>query len=137
MKKYLTVLIFLFVSTVTISAQKWADPSPTVGQNASITYRNNSEYTMTLKIIKPYGGLYTIVTLYPHSSRTVQFSSTSNYSMKIKAVRNGKASYHDGGMFSVTCNNYEWAEGVMEFKLSTYGSGLGPTISEREFESNN
>ena len=50
MKKYLTVLIFLFVSTVTISAQKWADPSPTVGQNASITYRNNSEYTMTLKI---------------------------------------------------------------------------------------
>ncbi len=137
MKKYLTVLIFLFVSTVTISAQKWADASPATGQNASITYRNNSEYTMTLKIIKPYGGLYTIVTLYPHCSRTVQFSSTSNYSMKIKAVRNGKASYHDGGMFSVTCNSYEWTEGVMEFKLSTYGSGLGPTISEREFESNN
>ena len=137
MKKYLTVLIFLFVSTVTISAQKWADASPATGQIASITYRNNSEYTMTLKSIKPYGGHYTIVTLYPHCSRTVQFSSTSNYSMKIKAVRNGKASYHDGGVFSVTCNSYEWTEGVMEFKLSTYGSGLGPTISEREFERNN
>ena len=137
MKKYLTVLIFLLVSTVTISAQKWADLSSLTTKNASITYKNNSEYTMTLKIIKPYGDLYTIVTLSPRSSRTVQFPSTSSYSMKIKAVRNGRASYHDGGVFSVTCNKYEWTEGVVEFKLSTYGSGLGPTISAKEFESYN
>jgi hypothetical protein len=34
-------------------------------------------------------------------------------------------------------NEYEWTEGTMEFMLSTYGNGLGPTISAKEFESNN
>ena len=57
--------------------------------------------------------------------------------MKIKAVHNGIQSYHDGGNFSVTCNEYEWTEGTMEFMLSVYGNGLGPRISAREFESNN
>ena len=42
-----------------------------------------------------------------------------------------------GGKFSVTCNEYTWTDGIMEFMLSTYGSGLGPTISAKEFESNN
>ena len=92
---------------------------------------------MTLKVMKLYGGLYTTVTLSPHSSRTVTFSNTSSYKLKIKAVHNGRPSYHDGGKFSVTCNEYEWTEGTMEFMLSTYGSGLGPTISAKEFESNN
>lgn len=106
-------------------------------QKASIVFKNKSDYTMTLKIIKQYGGLYTTVTLYPRSSRTVNFSSTSSYKLKIKAIHDGRPSYHDGGKFSVTCNEYEWTEGSMEFMLSTYGNGLGPTISAKEFESNN
>ena len=39
--------------------------------------------------------------------------------------------------FSVTCNEYEWIEGSMELMLSTYGSGLEPAISVKEFESDN
>ena len=143
MKKHIATLIILLVTSVTMSAQTWSDyysSSSKVSQNqqkASITFKNKSDYMMTLKVMKLYGGLYTTVTLSPHSSRTVTFSNTSSYKLKIKAVHNGRPSYHDGGKFSVTCNEYEWTEGTMEFMLSTYGSGLGPTISAKEFESNN
>jgi len=143
MKKYLATLIILVISSVTISAQTWSDPYSSASvksqsqQKASITFKNKSDYTMTLKVMKLYGGLYTTVTLSPRSSRTVTFSNTSSYKLKIKAVHNGRPSYHDGGKFSVTCNEYEWTEGTMEFMLSTYGNGLGPTISAKEFESNN
>lgn len=143
MKKHIATLIILLVTSVTMYAQSWGDyysSSSKVSQNqqkASITFKNKSDYMMTLKVMKLYGGLYTTVTLSPHSSRTVTFSNTSSYKLKIKAVYNGRPSYHDGGKFSVTCNEYEWTEGTMEFMLSTYGSGLGPTISAKEFESNN
>ena len=143
MKKYIATLIILLVTSVSMTAQTWGDyySSPSkVSQNqqkASITFKNKSDYTMTLKVMKLYGGLYTTVTLSPHSSSTVTFSNTSSYKLKIKAVHNGRPSYHDGGKFSVTCNEYEWTEGTMEFMLSTYGNGLGPTISAKEFESNN
>ena len=143
MKKHIATLIILLVTSVTMYAQSQGDyysSSSKVSQNqqkASITFKNKSDYMMTSKVMKLYGGLYTTVTLSPHSSRTVTFSNTSSYKLKIKAVHNGRPSYHDGGKFSVTCNEYEWTEGTMEFMLSTYGSGLGPTISAKEFESNN
>ena len=105
-------------------------------ENASITFKNRSSYTMTIKIMKSYGGLYDTVVLAPDSSRKVYFSSTSTYKMKIKATKNRSVSYHDGGSFSVTCNDYEWTEGEISFSLSSYGNGLGPSISAKEFESN-
>lgn len=105
-------------------------------ENASITFKNRSSYTMTIKIMKSYGGLYDTVVLGPSSSRKVYFGSTSTYKMKIKATQNGSVSYHDGGSFSVTCNDYEWTEGEISFSLSSYGNGLGPSISAKEFESN-
>lgn len=141
MRKYLATLIIYILCSVTISAQIWIDPCSSTSaksqsqQKASITFQNKSDYTMTLKVMKLYGGLYTTVTLTPSSSHTVTFSNTSSYKLKIKAVYNGIPSYHDGGKFSVTCNEYEWTEGTMEFMLSTYGSGLGPKISAKEFES--
>ena len=92
---------------------------------------------MTLKIMRTYGGVYSTVTLPPRSSQKVTFPNTASYKLKIKAVLRGQASYHDGGKFSVTCTDYEWTEGTMEFMLSSYGSGLGPKISAKEFESNN
>lgn len=103
---------------------------------ASITFRNKSDYTMTLKIIYSSGGLYSTVVLNPRSSRVVTFRSSNTFKLKIKAVHHNMTSYHDGGNFSVTCTEYEWTEGEMSFELSSYGSGLGPTISAKEFESN-
>lgn len=142
MRKYLlTLVILLGIDASSVYAQNWYNYSDTnessVSQNkASITFQNQSDYYMTLKIMKYYGGLYSTIVLSPHSSRVVYFDSTSSYKLKIKAVHDGTISYHDGGGFSVTCNSYEWTEGTMSFSLSTYGSGLGPRISAKEFESN-
>lgn len=106
-------------------------------QNASITFTNQSDYTMTLRIIYARGGYYSSVVLRPHSSSSVSFSNSGNFKLKIKAVSSfGDVSYHDGGNFSVTCNSTEWTEGEMSFRMSSYGSGLGPKISAKQFESN-
>ena len=141
MKKYFTALLLALLCVVTASAQSYYGNDnaiyQTKKQNATITFQNKSDYTMTLKVIKAYGGLYNTVLLSPHSSRIISFGKTSTYKLKIKAVHNGRASYHDGGKFSVTCTNTEWTEGTMSFSLSTYGNGLGPSISAKEFESNN
>lgn len=115
-------------SSVTASSQK---------TSATITFSNKSDYTMTLKILYLGGGAYSTVTLSPHSSRVVSFGSSNTFKLKIKAVHNGQASYHKGGNFSVKCTSTEWTEGEMSFSLSTYGNGLGPKISAKEFESNN
>lgn len=140
MKKYLASFLLVLFCAVSVSAQSYYGSSTpsyqATQQNATITFQNKSDYTMTLKVIKFYGGLYTTVVLSPHSSRTVSFGSTSTYKLKIKAVHHGQASYHDGGNFSVTCTEQEWTEGTMSFSLSIYGNGLGPSISAKEFESN-
>ena len=103
---------------------------------ASVTFRNKSDYKMTLKVIYSYGGLYSTVVLNPKSDRVLYFSRSGTFKLKIKAEHYGSVSYHDGGSFSVTCTDMEWTEGEMSFSLSIYGNGLGPTISEKEFESN-
>ena len=103
---------------------------------AKIRFSNRSDHYMTLKIIYSYGGLYTTISLPPNEARNVTFAKSGSFKLKIKATHNGVSSYHDGGDFSVTCNNYEWTEGEMIFSISSYGSGLGPTISAKEFESN-
>lgn len=146
MKKLIATFAIIASFMMPVSAQSfWGDSSRgqasscQTKQNANITFSNNSDYTMTLKLMKfSYGSysLYTTVTLAPHSRRMVAFGDTSSYRLKIKAVHNGHPSYHDGGRFNVTCNAREWTEGTMSFSMSTYGNGLGPSISASEFEKN-
>ena len=117
MRKFFTTLVVLLsICALNTSAQTHYDGMGDLyayqtRENASITFKNRSSYTMTVKIMKSYGGLYETVVLGPNSSRKVYFSSTSTYTMKIKATKNGSVSYHDGGSFSVTCDDYEWTEG--------------------------
>lgn len=106
-------------------------------QKASYIFRNKSDYSMVIKIMHQYGGLFETVYLPAHSNQTVLFGYSAVYKLKIKATRNGQSSFHNGGSFAVTCTDTEWTEGEMSFQMSTYGSGLGPTISESEFEKNN
>lgn len=141
MKKYFLIVVLILVSVISVSAQSdlYSYNSGnyyTQTNKASITFRNTSNSTIVLKIIKSYGGLYRSVVLSPNSSKVVQFGSTSSYKLKIKAITNNNVSYHDGGDFSVTCTSTEWTEGTMSFSISSYGSGLGPKISAKEFESN-
>jgi hypothetical protein len=136
----LMVVAMLSIGTTQSMAQSnWFDNSSysTSTTKASMRFSNQSEYTMTVKILYTYGGLYRTVYLRPRSSETIYFSNTNNFKLKIKATLHGESSYHNGGTFSITCNSKEWTEGEMTFRLSSYGSGLGKRISAREFESNN
>lgn len=127
--------IMLMISPTIIAQSTYSNNGYSVQKNtASITFKNSSDYTMTLRIVHSFGGLYTTVSLPAHSSRAVSFSKSGTFKLKIKATKYGQSSYHDGGKFSVTCNDTEWTEGEMTFQMSSYGSGLGPSISAKEFE---
>ena len=135
----LTALLFLSAFPAVAATNETVAENENVEQQnrASITFRNKSDYSLTIKIIRSYyGGLYTTVYLDSHSSSTVTFPETATYKLKIKAKKDFRTTYHDGGTFSVTCNDYEWTEGEMSFEMSSYGSGLGPSITAKEFESN-
>lgn len=142
MKKFIAAIIIGSIFFLSSSAQYnfsggYGHSAYSDRQTASIAFNNQSDYTMTLRILYAAGGYYSSVTLRPHSSSRVSFSKSGSFKLKIKASSSyGQVSYHDGGKFSVTCTDRERTEGEISFRLSSYGSGLGPSISAREFESN-
>ena len=143
-KRVLFVIFALLVSINTFAQNHISDYDYPIytkqKSNATMTFSNQSGYHMTVKILKLQGGLYSTVTLPPYSSETVDFYSSATYKMKIKAMISGRASYHKGGNFSVTSTSERWSQGEITFKITVSkhggGSGLGPTISKKEFESN-
>ena len=143
--KHILLFAALFYAISTFAQNYYDDyglPTYTTQKpNATMTFKNQSKYYMTVKILKLRGGLYYTVDLPPHSSETVDFYSSATYKMKIKAMISGRASYHKGGNFSVTSTSERWSQGEITFKLVVTktggGSGLGPTISKKEFDSNN
>ena len=143
MKKFILAIATVFALSGVASAQTLGFTLPSsysasqTSEKASMRFSNQSDYTMTVRILHAGGGYYNKVVLYPHSSSTVYFSRTARFKIKIKATSSsGHTSYHDGGKFSVTCDDRGYSEGEMTFRLSSYGSGLGPSISAKEFESN-
>lgn len=145
MKHILLLFAALFYAISTFAQNYYYDydlPTYTTQKsNATMTFKNQSKYYMTVKILKLKGGLYYTVDLPPHSSETVDFYSSATYKMKIRAMVGGRASYHKGGNFTVTSTSERWSQGEITFKLVVTktggGSGLGPTISKKEFDSNN
>ena len=144
--KYTFIFILALLFAISTSAQNYFGdydlPTYTTQKsNATMTFKNQSKYHMTVKILKLKGGLYYTVDLPPHSSETGDFYSSATYKMKIRAMVSGRASYHKGGNFSVTSTSERWSQGEITFKLVVTktggGSGLGPTISKKEFDSNN
>lgn len=135
--KRITLVIIILITSLAASAQNsWGAYMNSEDTLAKMVFKNKSDYTMTLKIIYQMGGLYRTFTLRPQSEMTLSFSQSDTFKLKIKAVHNDRPSYHDGGEFSVTRTRSEWSEGEISLRLSTYGSGLGPSISQEEFNSN-
>lgn len=139
MYKFLITLIMSVMAFNCATAQYYSTGYGTShnSQCATMKFSNSSDYTLTIKIINYYGGLYRTVALRPHSSQTVSFGSSATFKMKIKAEHHGSVSYHNGGTFNVTSNSREYSQGEITFSMSTYGSGLGPSISAAEFSSDN
>lgn len=108
MKKLLMLLLGIFVLLPMKAQFNFGRNSSAMQSSyATMTFTNQSSYTMTLKILGIYGGLYSVVYLPAHSSRVETFAKSANYKLKIKAVNGRSVSYHNAGTFSVTLYKYK------------------------------
>lgn len=87
MKKIIMILMFVF-TLLPIQAQYYNGGGYYSAEttSATMTFRNDSQYNMTLKIIGIYKGLHSVVSLPAYSSRIVSFTNSATYKLKIKAV---------------------------------------------------
>lgn len=121
----------LFMIPIGISAQ------------ARLTIENNSIRSMSVKIMKGYGGkgsLHEMVDIAAYSSETVYFYDSGYYFTKSKATLKGRdAIYRKGKPFSVT--NDQSGYSVMTLTFSIKESTVpqvtgGKAISKAEFDEN-
>ena len=142
MKKLVLTMVALVAMSATSFAQYNQYPSNPYGicstqsSLASLTIVNRSDYTMTVKVMKQYGGLYQIVRLSPHSSNTVSFARSGIFYTKTKAEKDWSSTlYKKGGAFSVQCDDTGYTTGTLEYYISSTGDGsMGQSISRSEFE---
>lgn len=129
MKNLIATLAFAIIALVA--------PLSASAQSASLTINNRSNYTLTVKVMRATGGLYTTVTLTPHSSRSISFGSSGSFYCKTKAESWGETLYRKSGFFSVKCDSYGYTQGSLDFYVSSSGYGSsGSSISKAEFEKN-
>ena len=62
-------------------------------EEASLSISNRSDYTLTIKVMRSSGGLYTTVTIPAKSSRTVYFSNSGSFYTKMKAEKGLESLY--------------------------------------------
>lgn len=130
MRSIIATIIFCLFS-VCLSAQ------------ARLTIENNSQRSMTVKVMKGYGddgSLHETVTISPYGNKTIYFSQSGYYFTKTKAVLNGKEPvYQKGQPFQVT--NDDTGYSVMTLTFSIKESNIpqvtgGEQISKAEFDKN-
>lgn len=128
-KSFISFLLLLFAS-LQLQAQ------------ARLTVENNSQRSMTVKVMKGSGkgALYKTVTISSYSSETIYFSESGQYFTKTKAVFKGRNPvYQKGQPFRVT--NDETGYSVMTLTFSITESATpqltgGKQISKSEFDQN-
>ncbi|WP_312195258.1 hypothetical protein [Epilithonimonas vandammei] len=113
-----------------------------VKAQARLTVENNSQRSMTVKVMKGTGKgtLHKTVTISSFGSETIYFSESGQYFTKTKAVLKGKDPvYQKGQPFQVT--NDETGYSVMTLTFSITESSIpqitgGKQISKSEFDQN-
>ena len=149
MKQYVIAFLLIFGMAQNVISKDWtghsygsvttSNCSRSLSASASITIMNRSDYSLTVKIMKTGGrGLYRTVSISPHSSSVVSFSSSDSYYTKTKATKGGlipETLYRMSGAFSVRCDEFGYTEGTLEFYVSSGAGGSGQGISRSEFES--
>lgn len=130
LKSVILVKVF-FILSITVNAQ------------ARLTIENNSQRSMTVKVMQGNGGrgrLHQTTTIGAYRSETVYFSESGNYFTKTKAVLKGKDPvYRKGQPFKVT--NDATGYSIMRLTFSIKESSLpqatgGKSISKTEFDEN-
>lgn len=113
-----------------------------VKAQARLTVENNSQRSMTVKVMKgtEVGTLHEIVSIGAFDSKTIYFSESGNYFTKTKAVLGNKPPvYQKGKPFQVTNNDRGYS--VMTLTFSIKESAVpqimgGKQISKSEFDKN-
>ena len=132
-----TIIKAILVSTIVVLTFGSANAQ------ARLTIENNSQRTMTVKVMKGYSGkgtLHETVTISSYDSRTIYFSESGYYFTKTKAVLNGKEPvYQKGQPFQVT--NDRTGYSVMTLTFTIKESAVpqvtgGKQISKAEFDQN-
>lgn len=129
--KIILSVSFMFLVTTEIS-----------GQQASLTIENNSQRTMTVKVMKGVGkgALHKVVTISSYGADTIYFSESGQYFTKTKGVLKGRNPvFQKGKPFAVT--NDETGYSVMTLTFSITESAIpqvtgGKQISKTEFDQN-
>lgn len=107
-----------------------------VHPDATVTIRNKSNITITVKVMKEQSRLHSQVVVEPQSSKLVSFPESGNFYTKTKAEKGLNALYKMGKTFNVYCEEYKYTEGTLEFYVYSTGGALGQSISKAEFEKN-
>lgn len=125
MKKIFASLVICLIVAISANAQN---------AQAKLTISNRSDYTITVKVMRAEGGLYTTRTISAHSSSTVGFTRTGMFYTKTKAQKGLETLYRQGGTFEMQCDNSGYTEGTLEFYVSGGSGASGQSISKAEFE---
>lgn len=134
---FLSIAFAMFTTDVCANDVNVNSPCFYSTEQASLDILNKSEYTLTIKIMRNNrGGLYTIVTIPAHSSRTVYFSHSGSFYTKMKAENGWETLYKQDSPFSIQCDNFGYTEASIAYYVSSYGGSAGKTISKSEFEKN-
>lgn len=106
-------------------------------ESAQITFANHSERSITIKVMKYSGGLYSTVYVGPKSSRTIYIGQQGYYYTKIKAEKAlCETIYSKDDAFFVQNNSqgYSVLEITYWIQESKYPQSSGTRISKSEFD---
>lgn len=114
-----------------------------VNAQARLTIENNSQRSMTVKVMKGYSGkgkLHETALISANGSETIYFTESGYYFTKTKAVLKGKDPvYQKGQPFQVTNNSSGYSVLTLTFTIreTTVPQVLGgKQISKSEFDQN-
>ena len=125
MKKFLCLIAFLTIAMVTFA------------ENATLTIRNNSDRTLTVKVMKSAGGVHAVVYISPRGSRVVSFTKSGYFYTKVKTERSQyDTMYSKGETFFIQNDDRGYSESELTFTIieSKYPQSGGEHISKSEFE---
>lgn len=109
-------------------------------ESAQITFANHSERSITIKVMKYSGGLYSTVYVGPKSSRTIYIGQQGYYYTKTKAEKAlCETIYSKDDAFFVQNNSqrYSVLEITYWIQESKYPQSSGTRISKSEFDNDN
>lgn len=105
-----------------------------MAQNATVTIRNKSDYSLTVKVMQADGPKVAQLSIFPGGARAVSFASSGKFFCKTKAQKGIEKIYRKSDPFEVICDKRGYTEGTLEFFVSPGEGGDGQSISASEFE---